>query len=43
MSKKCEDSGKKSTNQEKAKFVCKKCGATANDKSHLCKPEKAKK
>ncbi|MFA6101996.1 MAG: hypothetical protein WCV67_02390 [Victivallaceae bacterium] len=43
MSKKCEDAGKKSASQEKAKFVCKKCGASAADKNHLCKPEKAKK
>lgn len=43
MNKKCEDSSKKCASSEKAKFVCKKCGATATDKNHLCKPEKAKK
>ena len=25
---------------DKSKFVCKKCGRTANDKDALCKPKK---
>jgi hypothetical protein len=42
MKKKCEEGSKKNANLKKDKFVCKKCGASASDKSHLCKPEKAK-
>jgi hypothetical protein len=43
MSKKCESANsKKSANGEKTKFICKKCGAAAKEKNHLCKPEKIK-
>jgi len=32
----------KSEAGKSAPFVCKKCGARAKKKSHLCKPKKAK-
>jgi len=35
--------GKKTVKDDKAKFVCKKCGATAAKKDDMCKPEKVKK
>jgi hypothetical protein len=35
--------GKSKADKKDAKFVCKKCGAYAMDKKHMCKPEKNKK
>lgn len=35
--------GKSECKETKAKFVCKKCGAATNKKSHACKPKKVKK
>ena len=35
--------GKSEVKKGAAKFECRKCGARAADKSHVCKPEKVKK
>ena len=35
--------GKSEVKKADTKFECRKCGARAADKSHVCKPEKVKK
>jgi hypothetical protein len=34
--------GESKVKQKDAKFACSKCGAAADKKDHLCKPEKLK-
>ena len=34
--------GKSEVSKAKARVVCRKCGAYAKKKSHLCKPDKLK-